>query len=181
MRQPSGVIEFRDLHAYVVCFEMRVNEQAQNLAFNGLVEYDHEIAARAIISRAGPKYTLCDESGKPVLIGGFNSTSEGCWQSWQTGTDEAWSKHWRSATKASRWLLDELFQHGARRVSDTPLMSRTQAIEWIRRSMGFRLEGIMRQFGANGEDVGLFAITANDYFQSHKRREEKDHGIKQLE
>jgi hypothetical protein len=171
MKIPSGVREFRDIDAYVVCWAMRDNEREQNAAYHG-GEYDHELAAREIIAKGGVRYTLADASDCAVLIGGFTPAGDGRWNSWQAGTCAAWEKHWRAATKASRWLMDEIFQNGARRIVDTPLMCRTAAIEWITRSMGFKLEGVMRQFGANGEDVGLYAITADDYFSRHARREQ---------
>jgi hypothetical protein len=170
MRKPTRVRHTRDLDFYIIVLQLRENEIEQYAAFNDIEEWNPEVVARGFIAGPGIRFTLADEDDLPLVIGGFKEVSSGVWQSWMCGTDEAWKSHWREATKAARWLRDSLFKSGARRVFDTCLMKRTEAIRWITRSMGMSLEGVMKQLGKNGEDVGIFALTRDEWEKSYGQR-----------
>jgi hypothetical protein len=164
MLKPSGVIQFEDLHAYIVCSDMREDEIRQLLAFTGAEEYDHEEAARVFINRSGVKFTLVDKQGAPIIIGGYNPVAPGVWQSWMAGTKDGWTLHWREITKASRWLMDELFKAGARRLQTNGLADRVEAREWYKRSLRMNFEGTWKEFGCGGEDVASYGLTRSQYY-----------------
>lgn len=172
MRKPANVRHTRDLDFYIIVLQMRENEIEQYKAFNEIDEWNPELVARGLVARTGVCFTLVDADDRPLVIGGFREISPGVWQSWQVGTDEAWKSHWREVTKASRWLRDKIFESGARRVFDTCLMQRRAAVQWIMRSMGMSLEGVMRQAGNNGEDVGIFAMTRDEWEKGHGQLEQ---------
>lgn len=171
MKPPSGVVRFEDLHAYMICSQMRPDEIKQLLAFSGAKHYDHEVAARGFISNSGAKFTLVDASDTPIIVGGYWPISvPGVWQSWMAGSEEGWKFHWRSITKASRWLMDELFRTGARRLQTNGLADRVQAREWYEKGLGLKYEGTWRGFGANGEDVACYGLTREDYYGQQQQR-----------
>jgi hypothetical protein len=164
MQKPSNVVTFEDLHAYIICTQMRPDEITQLLAFTGADSYDHEMAARAFINKPGPKFTLVDEQGQPVIVGGYSPVIDGVWQSWMAGTEAGWCKHWRAITKASRWLMDALFEAGARRLQTNALQSRREAIMWYERGLHLKYEGTWKEFGCGGEDVACYAISRSAYY-----------------
>lgn len=163
IRQPSGVTEFRDIHAYMVCASMRENEVRQLMAFSDGSEFDHEVAARVVINKPGVRFTVVDSSDSPLVVGGYMEVASGVWQSWMIGTDEAWRFHWRQITKASLWLKEKMFEGGARRLQDSCLVEREDACKWIQ-AIGFRLEGVWKEFGINGEDVAFYAVTRSQHY-----------------
>lgn len=167
IRKPVGVVLFLDYHAYHVCGQMRDDEIEQYLAVTGRPEYDWQEAARDFCNSAGVKYTLVDETGEPIMCGGYNQATEGYWHSWMIGTDKGWRLHWRTITKAARWLMQEMIATGARRLETACLTSRVAANKWHAESMGLTLEGVHRKAGRNGEDIAVFAWVEGE---EHGRR-----------
>lgn len=111
-------------------------------------------------ARTGIKYVLVDPAtDRPIVAGGYQLVGPDVWQSWMIGTMDEWGTHWRSITKATRRVMDELIAQGARRLQTTALASRTEAIHWYVKGLKMQPEGVMRNFGANGEDVAMFART----------------------
>lgn len=156
-KAPSGVVPCKSVHLIYLCERMRPDEIEQYKALTGAKEYDPEVAAKGFINTPGLKYTLLGDDGLPVISGGYQEVSPGVWQSWMVGSMDGWGKYWRSITKASRWMMDGLMELGARRLQTNALASRTQAIEWYKRSLKMSYEGTWKRFGANGEDVVCFA------------------------
>lgn len=78
------------------------------------------------------------------------------------GTIDGWTLHWRSIITAKRWLMDGLFEMGARRLQTNALASRAEALAWYGRSLGLVREGTWRKYGRQGEDVAAFARVAED-------------------
>jgi hypothetical protein len=162
---PSGVVEFRMGHALFLARAMRDDEIEQYEAL--CRPFDPEEAALDFCNRAGPKFTLVDALGLPIIAGGYTpSAFENCWDSWMLGTMAGWETHWRAITKASRWLGDELLASGARRLQTLCLASRSRTIEWYIRSLRMTPEGIAVGLGRGGEDVARFV-----------RMKEADHGL----
>lgn len=160
--KPKNVVQFQDLHAYIVCGQMREDEQLQYMVCTGATEYDPQEAARNFINCDGIKFTLVDDDGMPVVIGGYTQPGLGRWSSWMAGTDAGWGQHWVSITRAARWLMSELIRTGARRIETVALASRTKANEWHERSLGLKLEGVARKYGQNGEDLAVYAWVQED-------------------
>lgn len=140
-----------------LCAQARDDEREQYAAFRGLA-WDAETVAVELFQKPGLKFALIQDSGDLVVMGGWDPVLEGVWQSWMVGTDAGWKAHWRSITKASRKIMDELFQNGgARRLQTNALASRAAACDWYVKGLKMEPEGIWRSFGLNGEDVASFA------------------------
>ena len=156
-RPPRGVVETRNAHIVLLCQDMRPDEIEQYVALTGAESYNPEVAARGFMNTGGVKFTLVDEHHDPLVAGGFEEIIPGVWQSWMVGNMDGWATHWRTITKGCRWVMDGLFEMGARRLQTTALASRTDAIRWYERGLGMQREGTWRNFGAKGEDVACFA------------------------
>lgn len=158
-RCPAHVVPLRPQDVFYLCERMREDEREQLQAF-----YDIESDRLPLffLNKTGPCYTLVDSAGLPLVCGGWESVGEGVMQSWMVGSDTAWHTHWRSITKASRWLMDALLAAGVRRLQTTALASRTMACQWYERGLGMQPEGIWRQFGRQGQDVACYSRVQGD-------------------
>jgi hypothetical protein len=160
-RPPKNLIGCRNGHLVYLCDRMRKDEIVQYEALTGC-KFNPEVASTGFINLPGIKYTVVGANNYPAASGGYHEIIPGVWQSWMVGTEEGWKTNWRSITKATRWLIDGLFEMGARRLQTTALASRTEAITWYVAALGLHYEGCHRAFGANGEDVYAFARVAGD-------------------
>ena len=161
IRLPSNVVQTRLVHLHYICHRMREDEINQYLVLTGRDEYDPDRAAIEFAGLSGLKLTVLDHEGLPAAAGGYHEVFPGVWQSWMAGTQPGWDAHWRSLTKATRWLMDHLIDKCmARRLQTNALASRTKAIEWYIRGLGLELEGVQRGYGKNGEDVAFFSKLA---------------------
>src|SRR5262249_33098205 len=115
-RPPSCVVPFRNVHALYLCERAREDEIEQYLAITGAKEWNSEVAAAGFIGMPGMRFTLLGADNMPACAGGYHEVSPGVWQSWMVGSCDGWEHSWRSITKASRWLMDGLFEMGARRL-----------------------------------------------------------------
>lgn len=160
-RLPSNVIPCRPAHLVYLSERMRADEQAQFLAVTGLASFDPDVAANWLIDTAarseGFAFCVLQEDNLPAAAGGFQPAGPGIWQAWMAGTDQGWTEQWRSMTKATRWLMDRIFETGAHRLQTSAITSRVLAIEWFERSLGFKPEGVWRHYGIRGEDVAHFS------------------------
>lgn len=159
---PSNVVACRNAHLQYLCERMRPDEIEQYLAFTDTDSYDPDVAALGFMNLPGMKFTVVDRDRMPVAAGGYWEVSPGVWQSWMVGSCDGWAAHWRSLTKAVRWLMASLFNMGARRLQTNGLASRTKAIEWYERALGLKPEGVMRKAGRQGQDVAYFSRLAED-------------------
>jgi len=138
----------------MLCSEARADEIEQYEALIGV--WDFERAAIGFYSRAGIKFSLINDEDIAVCAGGWEEVIPGVWQSWMVGTDKYWSQYWRSITKYSRRVMDELFKSGARRLQTGALASRVGACNWYVKGLKMKPEGICQSFGLNGEDMATF-------------------------
>jgi hypothetical protein len=160
IRCPSNVAPLTELDILFLFPRMRADEQDQLDAFYDFA--DEREARRFFLNKTGPAFTLFDEGRMPVVCGGWESVAEGVMQSWMICREDAFERHWRSITKASRWLMDELLARGVRRLQTNALASRTAACQWYVDGLKMRQEGVWRKFGRGGEDVACFARVAED-------------------
>lgn len=156
-KPPQNLIACRNAHLQYLCDRMRPDEIEQYVALTHADSYDPEVAARGFMNTPGVKFTIVSRCGMPAAAGGYQEVMPGIWQSWMVGSVEGWAECWRSITKGSRWVMDGLFQMGARRLQTNALLSRTAAIEWYEQGLGLQREGVMRGMGRGGEDVVLYA------------------------
>lgn len=137
--------------------EARPDEIEQYEAIVGRA-WDRDTVAVGHYNRDGVKFLLADAAtGQPVCAGGWDPAGPDVWQSWMVGTMTNWDQHWRSITKASRLVMQRLFDAGARRLQTNALASRVAACRWYERGLLMQREGVMRGYGVNGEDVAMFA------------------------
>ena len=155
---PSNVLVCRDRHLSYLCEYMRPDEIHQYLALTGAKTYDYEVAARGFMNLGGMKFVvMMDDGFTPAAAGGYSETLPGVWDSWMVGSTEGWAQQWRAITKTTLWLMDGLFELGARRLQTNALAERTAAIEWYERSLGLQREGTWRAMGRDGQDVACFS------------------------
>lgn len=118
-------------HIAYLAEHARPDEIAQYEAFGGgrpIVDYCN--------TRYGPRFTVLSD-GLPIACGGYFPVDDGVWQSWMLGTMDGWKDHWITITKCVRWLIDAMLATCADRLETYVLTSRTQAIQWYERSLGF--------------------------------------------
>lgn len=160
-RLPSNVVPCRPGHIVYLVQHMREDERAQFVALSGLQEFSEDAAIRWFIDAAAQSglfaVTVLQADNLPAAAGGFHPAGAGVWQAWMVGTTDGWAQQWRALTKATLWLMDRLFEDRAHRLQTTAITSRELAIEWFERSLGFKPEGVWRQYGIRGEDVAHFS------------------------
>jgi len=139
----------------ILCHGARPDEIEQYQALTGNA-WTTDGVANENYNRPGVKFVLLDDD-RPIVAGGWDMVIEGVWQSWMVGTMENWETHWRSITKYTRTTMDLMFQNGARRLQTFATAERARACEWYVRGLKMEPEGVMRGFGANGEDMAVFA------------------------
>lgn len=139
-----------------LCRVMRTDEREQLHAFFDMSEDEWPAL---FLGKMGPRYTVVDDKGVPQVAGGWETVSDGVMQSWMLCAEGAWDTHWRSITKASRWVMDQLLSHGVRRLQTTALASREKACEWYVNGLLMRPEGVWRQYCRQGQDMACFART----------------------
>jgi hypothetical protein len=165
-RLPSNCVPVEPDHLVYLCHQMREEEREQYTVMTGQIYHPGQ-AARRFINAAGDAPRLCSVTvvgadGYPAVAGGYEYVSPGVWQSWMLGTAQGWAGHWRSITKASRWVADRAFDIGAHRLQIQCLTSRRAALTWFDKALGFSPEGVMRGYGPAGQDVALYARLRGD-------------------
>lgn len=159
-RCPSNIAPATPLDILWLFPRMRADEQDQLDAFYEFA--DEREAQMFFLAKRGPAYTLFDDQHLPVVTGGWESIAPGVMQSWMMCREDAFDGHWRSITKATRWLMDELLSRGIRRLQTNALATREAACQWYVDGLRMQPEGIWRKFGRGGEDVALFARVAEE-------------------
>lgn len=142
-----------------LCEHARADEVEQ---YEALVsrEWNPETAASDYYASRGVSLCLVDKAtGVPLAAAGWVPLHDGVWHGWMVGTDEAWTTHWQSITKACRKVMDRMLADGARRLQFSALASREKTCEWYARGLKMQREGEMKAYGFNGETAVLYART----------------------
>lgn len=155
-RCPSNLRAVTLADLVMLCRDMRPDEVEQAQAFMDLEPFDPDAFAAMLYLRSGPRFTVQDDEGRPIVAGGYTSTDEGQMDAWMVGTMAGWAKHWRVITKASRWMADNLLAMGVRRLQVWSLASRVDTGLWYER-LGFVCEGVRKAAGRQGQDVAMYA------------------------
>lgn len=138
-----------------LCANSRQDEREQFAALT-FTEYDPEVAAVGFWSAGKWALACLHPDGTPAAAGGYEQVQPGVWQSWMVGTDRGWKEMSRDIHRTTRYLTEQLVNSGlCRRLQTNALASRVEAHAWYER-LGLIPEGIMRGFGAGGEDVAMF-------------------------
>lgn len=130
---------------------MRPDEIDQFLAVSGLATFNADTAATVLIGAPGQKVVLLGPDNLPVVAGGFSPIAPGVVEAWMVGTMDGWAAHWRTITRGCRRLVDTQLET-VHRVQVCSLAGRTQAHAWYERGVGFAREGVLRRWGARGDD-----------------------------
>lgn len=161
-RCPANVVKTTHYDLLYLCQRMRPDEIEQLRAFFPMDDYEPEMAALMFANKGGPKFTLVDSAGLPLVAGGWESISDGVCQSWMVGTMAAWESNWRSITKSARWMMDAMLEGGIRRLQTSALASRSAACSWYIDGLRMTPEGIWRGYGRQGQDVAFFSRLAGE-------------------
>lgn len=161
-KPPRNVIAPSNWHFQYLADHLRADEVQHWLAISGAERFDPDVAARAYMNTPGLAFVLLGSDGMPAVAGGFRELRPGCWDGWMAGSHAGWERHWRDITRATRWLMGQLFQMGARRLAIETIAERTAATDWYARALGMRHEGTQRRAGAHGEDIVTYSRIAED-------------------
>jgi len=137
---PATMIRCTPAHLLYLAENARPDEIEQYVKLTGLDVYDPRALASYFWNERGPKFTLIGRDGMPAIAGGYINVDEGVWQSFLVGTLKGWETDWRSITKAALWMIEAMFEVGAKRLETYVLSSRTKAIEWYERSLKLSLD-----------------------------------------
>lgn len=154
---PRNVVPARNWHFQWLADHMRPDEIQHWLAHTGAKQYDPDVAAAGFINTDGMKFAILADDGYPAAAGGAREVQSGVWEGWIVGSMDGWHTSWRRITRATRWLMGQLFEMGARRLFVYTTADRKDAARWYRRSLGMNCEGIMRSAGHVGEDMVIYA------------------------
>lgn len=135
---PSGLVPVKVEHLRYLAAHARPDEREQWEYFTGK-GYDPEDIFTFVVTRPGPSFAIVID-GTPIAAGGYYYESPGVWSSWMLGTVDGWRTHWRTITKAVRWLMDGMFRIGALKLETHVQPSRTRTCEWFERSLRMRRE-----------------------------------------
>lgn len=147
----------------LLCNTCREDEREQySSLFGG--PYDAEACAFDLYnrSRQGVSLTLYGDDGEPMMAGGWVEYEPGIWTSWMVATQAAWDTNWRSITKLSRKVMDQLFRDGARRLQINALATRTKTLQWYERGLKMQREGTLRGWCRDGRDLAMFGRLAGE-------------------
>lgn len=138
-----------------VAYNMREDEVEQYLSIVGKDKYVPEEFVKTMLQYMSEiTFVLYDNDGVACCIGGLVETRQKVWQTWMMGTQEGWDNHWRSITKLSRRVIDDLLNSNmGHRVHCYSLHSRHKTHEWYRRGLGMDFESINHKFFADGQNA----------------------------
>jgi len=159
---PARVRDCRLEDLQAVCADMREDEIEQTLALGVNDRYDASAAAASLWRSPGPKITILDTTGAPILCGGAMEVSTGVYEGWQVATKTAWDGNWRHITRVTRWFMARMFLLGAHRMQINSLASRRGACQWYAKGLKMTFEGIRRGYGRCGEDIAEYARLRSD-------------------
>lgn len=137
----------------MVCQELREDEQRQIEASTG-EPYDFKKVVAMMCNTPQPRWVVL-EDGKPIALIGYTQRRPGVWRDWMMSTDAVWKKP-IAITRICRQIMETMEANGAHRLECVSMATRVMAHKWYR-SVGLKFEGILRSWGAHGEDAMMFA------------------------
>lgn len=138
---------------------MRSDEIEQYLAVTGDKAFDPVDAAFLFARIPGPRWTIADSRGMPVVTGGIEALHPGVGRAWMAGSRESWEKWGWQITRICRRLFDNAIGGGHYdRIEILALPTRVEACDWYKRGLGFEYEGTRKRY-SNGHDFVAYAKT----------------------
>jgi RimJ/RimL family protein N-acetyltransferase len=150
-----------------VCQRLPAIERRQWEALTDGEPFDAERAALALANLDGPKWALVTIAGEALAVAGLSYVRPEVWQEWLIASELAWSLEWRTITRHCKRAMDRMLETEARRIQCVCLSEKKLARQWYH-VLGFRHEGTLRAYGANGEDCEMYARIAEG--PNHGRR-----------
>jgi len=146
-------------HIEAVVPFMRGDEVEQYLAVTGEKSFDPLDACFIFARICGPRWTITDGQGAPLVTGGIEPLTPGAGRAWMAGPMWAWEKHGLSITRICRRLFDNAIEGGHYdRIEILALPQRAAACDWYKRGLGFEVEGIRKRY-CNGHDFVAYTKT----------------------
>ena len=143
--------------ALIVCSDMRPEDAACVRAATGREPGEWFAAERW--QAYGPAWAL-SQDGEPWAIGGLHLRNGWTGVLWMVARPGMRPQSWRKALRQTRTVIGSAMDAGnperRRRVEAHVLSGWTEAAEFARR-LGLTLEGVMRQAGARGESIEVWA------------------------
>lgn len=138
---------------------MRSDEIEQFLAVSGMERFDPMAAAFLFATIGGPRWTIADARGMPLVTGGIEERRPGAGRAWMAGPLKAWESHGWQITRICRRLFDKAINDGHYdRIEILALPTRTDACDWYKRGLGFECEGLRKRY-LNGRDFVAYTKT----------------------
>ena len=142
------------LDLLVVSAQLPADEAHQIEAMSG-APHDIDRTAAICWNKNGPKFRFV-AGGQLIAVCGFEQVAPGVWHDWMMNTPASFGQHWFGMSRACRRLVDWLLeQPDCRRVQCYSMASREMAHKWYR-VLGYKREGVMAKWAANGEDVVVY-------------------------
>lgn len=111
-------------------------------------------------SRMGQAVVAHGRDGQPIACMGFMARHPGVCQAYAYGTDGFQSAALALTRYALRVMKPALIASGFHRLQCESRADHHDAHRWLE-TLGFRREGILKQYGSDGSDYILFGATAN--------------------
>ena len=118
------------------------------------------------------------KGGRTVFLGQEPAMVYGYWE--KSGTAGIWAlttpflnRFPLFVTRLARTGIEGLFQCGNHRVETYCHSRNARSFAWLTRSLGFRVEGLMRRCGPNKQDRYLLALPALDWPNGGRTATEK--------
>lgn len=146
-------------HLEAIVPYMRSDEVEQYLAVTGEPAFDPLDACFLFARINGPRWTITDGHGKPLVTGGLETLSVGVGRAWMAGPLWAWEQHGLGITRTCRRLFDAAIEQGHYdRIEILALPGRVSACDWYKRGLGFEFEGLRKRYH-NGHDFVAYTKT----------------------
>lgn len=146
-------------HLDAILPDMRPDEIEQYLAVTGETDYCPVSAAYEMARIVGPRWSIVDNDGKPLVTGGVQWLREGVGRAWMAGTMQAWQQHGIGITRICRKNFERCIDGGHfDRIEILALPHREGARDWYVRGLRFEYEGLRKRYH-HGHDFVAYAKT----------------------
>jgi hypothetical protein len=138
---------------------MRSDEIEQFLAVTGEKAFDPLDACFIFARIGGPRWTITDGHGIPLVTGGLEEVRPGVGRAWMAGSLRSWEAYGWQITRIVRRMFDYAVGQGIYdRIEILALPARASACDWYKRGLGFEFEGLRKRYH-NGHDFVAYTKT----------------------
>ena len=142
------------LDCLYVCENMREEDLEEFLLRDP--RHDKESIVKEILQRNGEQFTIRNQGGDPVIIGGAYYETIGVGTMWFLATDKIKNRDWVQLVELNSILMEVMFlEQACHRIQAYVREKRKTGHSWMSR-MGFVEEGCLRNYFSNGEDCLIY-------------------------